>query len=108
MDGVIFNGSPNLDPNQIESISVLKDAASTALYGSREQVGLFKSQQNLVKGTNQLSVRMNKLIRSLIWESLKIDERQQQKMYDFWADEMKYSDGRFYTLFLEILKILIG
>lgn len=40
VDGVIFNGSPNLDPNQIESISVLKDAASTALYGSRGASGV--------------------------------------------------------------------
>jgi len=31
VDGVVMPYAPNLDPNQIESINILKDAASTAL-----------------------------------------------------------------------------
>lgn len=35
VDGAIYNGNiSNLNPNDIESISILKDAASTSLYGS--------------------------------------------------------------------------
>ncbi|WP_020596001.1 SusC/RagA family TonB-linked outer membrane protein [Spirosoma panaciterrae] len=41
VDGIPYSGSiANLSPNDIESISVLKDAASTALYGSRAANGV--------------------------------------------------------------------
>src|SRR5450759_1857632 len=34
IDGVVSNGMANLNPNDIESIEVLKDASTTAIYGS--------------------------------------------------------------------------
>ena len=40
VDGMIVHGTPNLNPNEIESISVLKDASATALYGSRGANGV--------------------------------------------------------------------
>lgn len=41
VDGVVFGGNiTDLNPNDIESISVLKDATSTALYGSRGSSGV--------------------------------------------------------------------
>ena len=41
LDGVPYSGSiSNLNPSDIESISVLKDAASSALYGSRASNGV--------------------------------------------------------------------
>jgi len=39
IDGSIFLGTPNLNPNDIESISVLKDA-SAAIYGARASGGV--------------------------------------------------------------------
>ena len=39
MDGSIFSGTPQLNPNDIESISVLKDA-SAAIYGARASGGV--------------------------------------------------------------------
>ena len=48
VDGVMMNDVPNLDPNQIESINILKDATSTALYGSRGANGVVQVLQNLV------------------------------------------------------------
>ncbi|WP_312400009.1 SusC/RagA family TonB-linked outer membrane protein [Chryseobacterium sp.] len=60
VDGVMMPGVPNLDPNQIESINILKDATSTALYGSRGANGIvqvFTKSGNSGKGT--LSVSMN-------------------------------------------------
>ena len=44
----MMNDVPNLDPNQIESINILKDATSTALYGSRGANGVVQVLQNLV------------------------------------------------------------
>jgi TonB-linked SusC/RagA family outer membrane protein len=34
IDGVVSNGMGNLNPNDIESVDVLKDASTTAIYGS--------------------------------------------------------------------------
>lgn len=41
VDGVVFSGSiNNISPNDIENVSVLKDATSAALYGSRAANGV--------------------------------------------------------------------
>jgi len=41
VDGVIFNGSlASINPNDIESFNILKDAASTSLYGSNAANGV--------------------------------------------------------------------
>lgn len=54
-NGRIYNSTPKINPDDIESISVLKDASSTALYGSRAAGGVIlvttksgkKDQSNL-------------------------------------------------------------
>ena len=45
IDGVIADATvfSNLDPNIIKSISILKDAASSAIYGSRAAYGVVLS-----------------------------------------------------------------
>ncbi|MEJ8844893.1 TonB-dependent receptor [Lacibacter sp. H375] len=40
VDGVPVNSIDNVNPNDVESISVLKDAASAAIYGSRGAAGV--------------------------------------------------------------------
>ncbi len=40
VDGMIFPSAPNLNPDDVESMTVLKDASSTALYGSRAAAGV--------------------------------------------------------------------
>jgi TonB-dependent SusC/RagA subfamily outer membrane receptor len=41
IDGFVVGTSvgQNFNPNDIESISILKDAASTAIYGARDSMG---------------------------------------------------------------------
>ncbi|TRZ41860.1 SusC/RagA family TonB-linked outer membrane protein [Robertkochia solimangrovi] len=57
VDGVIVHGTPNLAPNEIESISVLKDASATALYGSRGANGVVVvSTKSGVSGKTTVSV----------------------------------------------------
>ncbi|PTT27091.1 SusC/RagA family TonB-linked outer membrane protein, partial [Chryseobacterium sp. HMWF028] len=59
VDGVVMPYAPNLDPNQIESINILKDAASTALYGSKAANGIvqvFTKSGNSGKGTLSVSL----------------------------------------------------
>lgn len=40
VDGIAQNGNPGLSPNEIETIDVLKDAASTAIYGAEGAAGV--------------------------------------------------------------------
>lgn len=40
VDGAIVHEAPDLNPNEVESISILKDASATALYGSRGSNGV--------------------------------------------------------------------
>ncbi|GHV51066.1 SusC/RagA family TonB-linked outer membrane protein [Bacteroidia bacterium] len=58
LDGAIFNGSfMDINPNDIESLTVLKDAASTALYGSSAGNGVILVTTKTAKaegGSHQL------------------------------------------------------
>lgn len=59
IDGVPGNAS-NLNPNDIESINVLKDAAATALYGSSGANGVITVTTKSMKGQkSQISVELN-------------------------------------------------
>ena len=40
VDGLVFENSPNIDPKQIESIDILKDAAAISLYGDKAKNGV--------------------------------------------------------------------
>ncbi len=40
VDGIPYDGDPGLSPNEIETIDVLKDAASAAAYGTRGAAGV--------------------------------------------------------------------
>lgn len=58
LDGVVIgNSEPNISPNDVESITVLKDAAATSLYGSLAANGVILVQTKTPgKGTSQLNV----------------------------------------------------
>ncbi|MBD2704556.1 TonB-dependent receptor [Spirosoma sp. BT702] len=62
VDGIPYSGSiANLSPNDIESISVLKDAASTALYGARAANGVVVvTTKKGQKDRNLINVRYTK------------------------------------------------
>ncbi len=48
----------NLDPNTIESITILKDAAAAAIYGSRAANGVIVVKQNVVCLVRSMSLIM--------------------------------------------------
>lgn len=62
IDGVPFIGSTsNINPDDIESISILKDAGATALYGSRAGNGVIMlTTKKGKKGRNNISVKISK------------------------------------------------
>lgn len=58
VDGIIFSGSLNsLNPNDIESLTVLKDAASTALYGSKAANGVVLITTKAGNGKPRITLR---------------------------------------------------
>ncbi len=60
VDGVPYvGGTSNINPDDVESITVLKDASSTALYGSRAANGVVViTTKRGRKGRNNVSVRL--------------------------------------------------
>ncbi|MCL4642315.1 MAG: TonB-dependent receptor [Olivibacter sp.] len=61
VDGAVFDGDiGDINPNDIENISLLKDASATALYGSRGGNGviIITTKKGTVQGT-QLNVNLN-------------------------------------------------
>lgn len=56
MDGIPYSGSlGDIDPDIIENMSVLKDASSAAIYGSRGANGVILIQTKKVKKEHQQS-----------------------------------------------------
>lgn len=62
VDGVPYiGGSSNINPDDVESISILKDASATALYGSRAGNGVVMiTTKKGKKGRNNISVKISK------------------------------------------------
>ncbi len=58
VDGFIQEANPNISPNEIQKIDVLKDAASTAIYGTRGAAGVILITTKQGKA-GSLSVRAN-------------------------------------------------
>ena len=58
IDGIITGGMGSLNPNDIESIQVLKDAATTAVYGSKGSNGVvvITTKRGTSTGQTQLSL----------------------------------------------------
>ncbi|MDO6738727.1 TonB-dependent receptor [Wenyingzhuangia sp. 2_MG-2023] len=58
VDGLIQDSDPHISPNEIETIDVLKDAASTAIYGTRGAAGVILITTKQGKA-GSLSIRAN-------------------------------------------------
>ena len=74
IDGVIVEGELNIDPNDIQSMDVLKDASATAIYGSKGANGVILITTK--KGLNQLNqvqVRKNLQETAFFFPQLKTD-----------------------------------
>lgn len=57
VDGVVGGQASSLNPNDIESISILKDGSATALYGSRGANGVIMvTTKNAKLGTNNIDI----------------------------------------------------
>ena len=59
IDGVISTTIDNLDPNSIESVSVLKDASSSAIYGARAANGVVLITTKRGAGKRDVEITLN-------------------------------------------------
>ncbi|NMH86866.1 SusC/RagA family TonB-linked outer membrane protein [Flavivirga algicola] len=86
VDGLIQEGNPLISPNEIQSIDVLKDAASTAIYGTRGAAGviLITTKQGQA---GSLSVRANSNygIKRLDRTAVRLMNANQQTYFDLIA-----------------------
>ncbi len=63
VDGITFESDPEISPNEIYSIDVLKDAASTAIYGSRGACGVILITTKGAYQIKQASLEQEKRLR---------------------------------------------
>ena len=69
VDGIPQSGDPGLSPNEIESIDVLKDAASAAVYGTRGAAGVILiTTKKGEKGSLKVRISGSKSFESLTGE----------------------------------------
>ncbi|MDO5981822.1 SusC/RagA family TonB-linked outer membrane protein [Flavivirga spongiicola] len=84
VDGVIFgNSDPKLNPNDVASLSVLKDASATALYGNRAANGvIIVTTKRGVKGTKP---KMEVFLKTAInqFNTGNFEVMNSQQLYDF-------------------------
>lgn len=82
VDGVIQHGTPVINPNDIESASVLKDASATALYGSRGANGviIINTKRGAV-GKSEISVNIKTGMNTFNMGNFEVMNSQQ--LYDY-------------------------
>lgn len=100
IDGQFFNVEDlaTLNPYDIESVSVLKDASATAIYGSRGANGVIivtTKQGSDVKGETKVNVNMNFSVANpeRLLDLMNLSEWQQLKNLDFLADNWNNPDA---------------
>ena len=97
VDGVVFNsGTSNINPDDIESISVLKDAATTVLYGSRGANGVIMiTTKKGKKGQTNLSANVsNGIISRGLKEYETVDTKTYYPlMWETYRNTLQYGQG---------------
>lgn len=84
VDGVIVgNSDPKLNPNDVASISVLKDASATALYGNRGANGviIITTKRGVVGGKPQVKVSLKTAVNQ--FNPGKFEIMNSQQLFDY-------------------------
>ncbi|MEN8251013.1 MAG: SusC/RagA family TonB-linked outer membrane protein, partial [Bacteroidota bacterium] len=84
VDGVIQHGTPVVNPNDVESVSVLKDASATSLYGSRGANGvIIITTKRAKEGVNELAFTTKFGVNQ--FNSGNFEVMNSQQLYDYHA-----------------------
>lgn len=90
VDGVPVESINSVNPNDVENISILKDAASASIYGARASAGVILITTKQAK-TNQLNIEYNGLFG--IVTPTKFPEVINYKRYMEMINEVAWNDG---------------
>jgi len=85
VDGVIQHDTPRLNPQDVESISVLKDASSAALYGSRGANGVVVVTTRRAKGDGQTTISFTSKTGASDFNTGGFKVMDGPELYDFWS-----------------------
>jgi TonB-linked SusC/RagA family outer membrane protein len=97
VDGVIMDDVPILNPNEVEELTVLKDASATALYGSRGANGVILVTTKSTKaGQNTIEFSAKTGVAEVTRGKLKMMDSKQ--LYDYWGSFLNQSAlPKYYT-----------
>ncbi len=98
VDGIIGG---NFDPNDVESITVLKDAAATAMYGSQANAGVIVVTTKRAKaGKASFEVRATTGMRTPDYGNMKLMNSSQLYNYqkEFYRDYIPNTEGNSYKI----------
>jgi len=76
VDGLFVDNMEYINPNDIEDISILKDAAAAAIYGSRAANGVVLIKTN--HGKKNQKIKVDGSIQIILINDLKMTEQQQE------------------------------
>lgn len=85
IDGVIAHGTPNINPQDIETISVLKDGAATTQYGSRGVNGVIVVTTKRAKETGAGTISANLRTGSSYFNQGNFELMNSQQLYDMFS-----------------------
>ncbi len=104
LDGFIYEGEiGNIDPNNIESVSILKDAAASAIWGARAGNGVIvmTSKKGGIGLARQAKISFSNT--SIIRQKPDLNQLYQPSSRDFIEVERMLFDGGYYDTFLNYL-----
>lgn len=104
LDGFIYEGAiGNIDPNNIESVSILKDAAASAIWGARAGNGVIvmTSKRGALGSARPTKVSISNT--SIIQQKPDLNQIYQLSSQDFIGVEHMLFDGGYYNTFLQYL-----
>ncbi|MEN5057815.1 SusC/RagA family TonB-linked outer membrane protein [Sphingobacterium kitahiroshimense] len=104
LDGFIYEGAiGNIDPNNIESVSILKDAAASAIWGARAGNGVIvmTSKKGPLGSARPTKVSIGNT--SIIRQKPDLNQIYQLSSPDFISVERMLFDRGYYDTFLEYL-----
>ncbi len=104
LDGFIYEGAiGNIDPNNIESVSILKDAAASAIWGARAGNGVIvmTSKKGTLRSAQATKISFSNT--SVIKQKPDLNQLYQPSSRDFIEVERMLFDGGYYDTFLNYL-----
>ena len=91
VDGMITTTIDNLNPSSIESVSILKDASSSAIYGARAANGVILVTTKRGEGKKNIEVSLNSYLGVQTESNLKLKLLNASQFLELWTESYQNS-----------------